>query len=261
MKDNKDIDREKLDAEDIKIQIETDNPFLSKLSNFWYYHKWKVIIIAFFAIIFAVGVYQIATREDVDEIVIIGAPIDLDAEQREGIDRLLTSQMPKNKDGSTKTLDIYNYTVFSEDEMDEANSSETDEEGKYVIKVSQSYNTSKIEEYNQFLSTGESSVLLVSEYLYNSLSNKDKTDGKDIRMSMSEIFDGELPAGTMPDGCGIRLGDTEIYKYYEELQVLPEDTVICVLRSYFYGASSNKEKHAASVELFKNIVTFGSEVE
>ena len=258
MKDNKDIDREKLDAEDIKIQIETDNPFLSKLSNFWYYHKWKVVIIAFFAIIFAVGTYQMVTRDDVDEIVIVGTPVDLDAEQREGIDRLLTSQMPKNSDGSLKTLDIYNYTVFSEDEIDEANHSETDEEGKYVVKVSQSYNTSKIEEFNQFLSTGESSVLFVSEYLYNSLASKDKTDGKDIRTSMEEIFGKDLPEGVMPDGCGIRLGDTEIYKYYEELQVLPEDTVVCVLRSYFYGASSDKEKHAASVELFKNIVTFGS---
>lgn len=258
MKDNKDVDREKLDAEDIKIQIETDNPFLSKLSNFWYYHKWKVIVIAFFTIVFAVGIYQMATRDDVDEIIIVGTPVDLDAEQREEIDRLLTSQMPKNNDGSLKTLDIYNYTVFSEDEIDEANHSETDEEGKYVVKVSQSYNTSKIEEFNQFLSTGESSVLLVSEYLYNSLASKDKADGKDIRMSMEEIFGKDLPEGVMPDGCGIRLGDTEIYKYYEELQVLPEDTVVCVLRSYFYGASSDKEKHAASVELFKNIVTFGS---
>ena len=50
MKDNKDLEREKIDADEIRIEIETKNPFLSKLSNFWYYHKWKVIIGMFFAL-------------------------------------------------------------------------------------------------------------------------------------------------------------------------------------------------------------------
>ena len=112
MEDNKDLDREKLEAEDIKIVYETDNPFLKKLSNFWYYHKWKVIIISFFAIVFAVGISQMVTQEKVDEVVIVAAPVHLDAEQREGIDSLLSSCLPKNKDGSLRELDIRKYTVF-----------------------------------------------------------------------------------------------------------------------------------------------------
>lgn len=259
MNNNRDFDRDKPDADEIRIEVEPQNPFLAKLSNFWYYNKWKVIIGAFFAIVLGVGIFQIINREEVDEIVIVATPVYLDAEQRADIDRLLTSQMPKGKDGGVKEMDVYDYAVYSEDEMDEANHTETNEEGQYITVIDKTFNTSEIKAYNDFLSTGECSVLFVSPYLYGELALKDKTENGDIRLTMAEVFGNDLPEGVMPDGCGIRLGDTEIYKYYEELQVLPEDTVICVLRSYFYGASSNKEKHAASVELFKNIVTFGSE--
>ena len=117
---------------------------------------------------------------------------------------------------------------------------------------------SEIQSFNDDLSTGECSVLFLNPYLYNELSKREISGDRDIRMTMEEVFGEDLPEGVMPDGCGVRLGDTEIYKYYEELQVLPEDTVICVLRSYYMGASSNKEKHAMSVELFRNIVNFGS---
>ena len=135
----------------------------------------------------------------------------------------------------------------------------TNSEGQYITVIDRTFNVNEIKSFNDFLSTGECSVLFVSEYLYGELAMRDSTDNGDIRLTMAEIFGDDLPEGVMPDGCGIRLGDTEIYKYYEALQVLPEDTVICVLRSYYYGASSNKEKHAMSVDLFKNIVTFGSE--
>ena len=260
MKDNKDFDREKLNVDEIRIEESNQSPFLAKLSNFWYYHKWKVIIGAFFAIILSVGIFQMINRDEVDEIVMVAAPVYLSAEQRDALDRLLTSQLPKNKDGSLRDMDIYDYVVYSEEEMDEINKiAETADEDDDVPYVDRSFNVSEIKSYNDFLSTGECSVLFVSEYLYGELAQRDTTESGDVRLTMAEIFGDELPEGVMPDGCGIRLGDTEIYKYYEALQVLPEDTVVCVLRSYFYGASSNKEKHAMSVELFKNIVTFGSE--
>lgn len=255
---NKDLDREKLEAEDVKIVYETENPFLKKLSNFWYYHKWKVIIISFFAIIFAVGITQMITREKVDEAVIVAAPVYLNSEQREGIDSLLTSLLPKNKDGSLRNLDIRKYVVYSEKEIEDANHAETGEDGRYIEQIDKSVIVEEIQSFNDDLSTGECSVLFVCPYLYEELSKRQVSGDRDIRLTMSEVFGDDLPEGVMPDGCGVRLGDTELYKYYEELQVLPEDTVVCVLRSYYMGASSNKEKHAMSVELFKNIVTFGS---
>ena len=254
MKEDRNIDPGKLDADGVKIVYETENPFLKKLSNFWYYHKWKVIIISFFAIIAAVGIYQMVTREDVDEVVVIAASTYLENDECAAIDNLISSCLPKNKDGSVRSLEVYDYTVYSEEDIEEANHSETDSEGRYVVKIDRNFVLTERESYDNFMQTGESSVLFLCPDLYYSYANR----ATDPRMTMSELFGDDQPVGVMDDGCGIRLGDTEIYKYYEELQVLPEDTVICVLHSYYMGASSNKEKHDMSVELFKNIVNFGS---
>ena len=47
-------DSDKLEAGDIKAA----SPALRWLDNFWYHHKWKVIIISFFVVVFAVGIFQ-----------------------------------------------------------------------------------------------------------------------------------------------------------------------------------------------------------
>lgn len=250
MRDNMDHDGSKLDAAEIRLT--SDNPFLSKLSDFWYYHKWKVIVIGFFAIIFTVGIVQMINKEDSDEIVVIAAPVDISAEDNQKIDGVLSTLMPKNDDGSARALDIYTYPIYSEDEMKEANESETDTEGRFVVNVLQSYNTSKIQEYDQFLSTGECSVLFVSEYLYGRLTANNRL------LPVSEICGEKLPAGVTQDGFGVRLGDTYLYEYFTDLQKLPEDTIVCISRQYIHGASSDDERYAASVEFFKNIVTFGN---
>ena len=55
---------EKLHGSDIDVKL--SNPFFKWLDNFWYHHKWKVIIIAFFAIVIAVGVVQMVNKEECD---------------------------------------------------------------------------------------------------------------------------------------------------------------------------------------------------
>ena len=50
MRDNKDFDESKLEAAEIKLN--SSNKTLGWLENFWYYHKWKVIVILFFTIVF-----------------------------------------------------------------------------------------------------------------------------------------------------------------------------------------------------------------
>ena len=248
MRDERDNDV-KLEAPEIRIVEE--NKFLSKLSNFWYYHKWKVIVIGFFAIIFAVGIFQMINKEDSDEIVIVAAPVNISSEDNQKLSGVLSSFMPKKDNGDAQKLDVYVYSIYSEDEMKSANESETDEDGRYVQYVNQSYNTSKIQEYDQFLSTGECSVMFVSEYLYERLT----VNGR-VR-PLADIFGEKLPEGATKDGFGVRLGDTYFYEFFPDVQMLPEGTVVILLRQYIHGSSSDNEKYADSEELFKNIVAFG----
>lgn len=252
MKDNKDFSESKLEAAEIKLT--SSSPLVSKISNFWYYHKWKVIIGAFILILVVVCIVQFATKEDADASVIIAVPEILEHEQIEAIDRVLTEFLPKDINGDGKKhIDVYSYSVYTEEEMEEANTAETDEDGSYVTKVARHYATDQKNQYTSFLQTGECSVVIVSEDLYAKLKDSD------VVRTLESVFGEKLPRGAMADGYGVRLGDTYLYEYSKELQVLPEDSVICLLRPYLVGASSKKEFYKEYQQLFVNIVTFGAE--
>ena len=249
VRDNKDFDESKLEAAEIKLTA--SSPIVSKISNFWYYHKWKVIIISFFAVVLAVGIFQMVTREESDTSIIIAVPQYLEGEQVAEIDSTLTSLLPAGKDGSVLSLDVYNYAIYSEKEMEEANHAETDSEGKYILQVSGQYNTSQMEAYTSYMQTGECSVLIVSEYLYNKLTASDRV------LPLENVFDGKKPVGALSDGYGVRLGDTYLYQFSDSVRQLPADSVVCILRAYVMGANSKEENYNTSKEFFKNIVTFG----
>jgi len=248
MRDNKDTDKAKLEASD--IELTSSSPILSKLDNFWYYHKWKVIIILFFAIVFVVGIVQIVNKDESDEAVIIAVPEYLYAEDIEGLNSVLSSLIP-NTDGDAKKVDLFIYSIYSENEMEAANTEETDEEGKYIVQVTNSYNVSQVEQYRSYLQTGEVSLLFVSPYLYGELRENDRL------RPLSDTFGEALPESAMSDGYGIRLGDTYLYEFFDELKVLPADTVICLSRAYIWGASSDAERYAETVEYYKSLVNFG----
>lgn len=252
MKDNKDFDESKLEAAEIKLT--SSSPLASKISNFWYYHKWKVIIGALILICAIVCIVQLVTKEDPDGSVVIAVPETLDGEQVEAIERALIQFFPEDVDqNGKKYLDVYFYSVYTEEEMESANTEETDEDGSYVTKVSRNYVTEQVKQYNTFLQTGECSVVIVSEDLYAKLKSND------LVRTLESVFGKELPKGAIEDGYGVRLGDTYVYEYCSELQVLPEDSVICLLRPYLVGTSSKKEYYKAYQQFFVNIVTFGAE--
>lgn len=254
MNDQRDLDREKLEGDN--IDLFGKSPFMSKLDNFWFYHKWKVIIVAFFAIVAIVGIAQMAGKTDPDATVVIAVPETVTPLQSADISSALVSLMAEDVNGDgKKSIDVLAYPIYSEEEMEEANHTETETEKDggwhYVPLVNQSYNVEKFNEYTEFLKTGEATILFVSEYLYDNLVQNDRV------MPLSEIFGENIPAGATADGCGVRIGDTAIYSYVDSLAVIPEDTVVCILRPYIWGASSDGEIYAHAKELFKKIVTFG----
>ena len=243
-------DINKLDATDISLT--SSNPFLKWIENFWYYHKWKVIIIAFFAIVLTVGIVQMVNKEDPDSEITLATHTIFYKENVDGIEQALVSLMPSDRNGDgTKKIQLQFYKIYSPEEMNAANEAETDEDGKPVIYVDKSYNDSQYSDYRDYINTGESSILIVSEYLYSELVAQERV------RPLSEVFGDNLPQGTMSDGYGVRLTDTGVYEFFDAFKTLPDDTVICLLRSYVWGASSKESHYAYAEEYFKNIVTFG----
>ena len=127
MNDNRDFDESKLDGAEIRLA--PNSPFFAKLDNFWYYHKWKVIIIAFFAIVIIVGVVQMVGKTDADASVVIAVPETVTPLQSRDISTALGQLLPNDANGDgKKDLDVLAYPIYSEEELDKANHTETETE-------------------------------------------------------------------------------------------------------------------------------------
>lgn len=256
MNDNRDLDGSKLDGVDVSLTPK--GPFFEKLDNFWFHNKWKVIIITFFAIVLIVGIVQIVGKTEPDATIVVAVPETVTPLQSAEIGSSLVSLMPGDLNGDgKKEIQILSYAVYSEDELEDANHTETETEADggwhYVPTVNQSYNAEQYDEYTKYLLTGEATILFVSEYLYSNLIANDRV------LPLSEVFGDDLPAvaALMGDGYGVRLGDLDVYDYIDALKVMPEDTMVCILRPYIWGASSKAEKYEYSKSLLRNILLFG----
>ncbi|MGM9644023.1 MAG: hypothetical protein ACI3X1_02950 [Eubacteriales bacterium] len=247
-------DQEKLQATDVKLT--SSNKFLSWLENFWFYHKWKVIVVAFFAVVLTVGIVQMVKKTDPDVDVTVATHTIYYREQTDALEKTLVGLMPADMNGDgKKTVQLNLYKIYSEDELRAANEAETDENGYPIIYADPTHNKEQISQYNSYIMTGQCSVMILSEYLYDELVNR-RTD-EILLKPMSEIFGDELPTGVTKDGYGIKLSETGAYKYLDGMRSLPDDSVICIMRPFVTGGNKNAEKHEMAVEYFKNIVLFG----
>ena len=96
--------QEKLQGSDVNVTL--SNPFLKWLDNFWYHHKWKVIIITFFAIVVIVGVVQMVNKEKYDVNVTVATHTTYYTENVDAIERALVSLMQTDMNGDGNPDDI-----------------------------------------------------------------------------------------------------------------------------------------------------------
>lgn len=227
-------------------EIKEKSPFLKWLDNFWYHNKIPTIIIFFILFVVIVCTLQMCTAEEsADFTVMYSGPYMMTGGQREGVRSVLNAITPD--DDTDRSTDIISYHVLSEEQI-KKKAAETDVDGRPLYEVNRSYYTKEYESYNNMLMTGEISICMLDPWLYQSLEGAG-------RLKRLEDVLGEKPQGAI-GACGVRLGDTELYKYYDALQVLPEDTVLCVLTPYVFGATSKQDFFEANVELFRAIVNF-----
>ena len=77
-------------------------------------------------------------------------------------------------------------------------------------------------------------------------------------MPLAEIFE-DVPDAAYDD-CAIVLARTDFGQYFNGVNDLPEDTLICVRRlstmAKFKGESKTRKAHEANVELFRQVVAF-----
>ena len=154
-----------------------------------------------------------------------------------------------------KLVNIVEYQIFSEEEFEseaERYEAMTDENGNPdQFQINRKFNTDEYNNFNNFTMTGETSVYILSPYLYNILVSAERLK------PLSEVYtDGTLPAGALPDGYGIALKDTDFYKYNPAAQVYPDNAILCLHKPTIAGRSKKEARYAEDVAFFKAIADF-----
>lgn len=200
-----------------------------KLDNFWYHYKWTVIIGVFFLLIFIVGIVQIASRVDYDLYITVAVPYTMNATEKDDLIELLQKVCPRdfNGDGEVHVY-IQTYQVYSDEEY--ASERAYWEAQSEQFQVNSVYNQSQIKQFNSYIMNGQSTLLVLSPYMYAEKANAD------LLLPIADVYGSEpLPVGVTEDGYGIRLSETDFYRYNPAAQVLPADTILCLHNPVWWG--------------------------
>ena len=226
---------EKLNA-DIKIE----GAFFSKLSNFWYYHKWHVICgVVIFALLL-MFINQISIGEKNDGFVLMGGPYLPTVSEKQGMylafSEVVTADY--NEDGE-RSVEIIHYEVYSTEQF----------RALPGIDKSSTANVENIKGLNNLITVGDYPVCIIDEWLYEDL----KSAGG-VR-PLSELFS-SVPECAL-DEYAVRFKDTEFAKTFSAFSSLPESTVICLRTKGVFGADEKLYKNAE--ELFCAIIEYRPE--
>lgn len=238
--------QDKIPAGDIKEK----SAFLRWLDNFWYHYKVQTIIALVGVVILLICILQTCTKsENYDMSALYAGRTAMTQGQGLDVANILGIALPEDYNGDgRKTVEFATYYILSEEQI-KTLSAETYADGDHVY-VDRKFISNEYSNYTNILATGEYSLCLLEPWLFEKLVAADRLK------PLGEVFD-ELPDGAV-DGFGVTLGSTALYRYYEALQVLPEDTVVCLLRPYVVGKSSKPEQYARCVESFRGLVEFNA---
>ena len=245
-------------------EIVVNNRFLKWLDNFWYHYKWTVIIIGFFVLVFVVCFSQCVQKVDINiPVVYAGGYQSADSdrlswteEDRDAIKSVLSSLYRRSGGDEEKNVGFLTYNIYTEEQLRVMATEYPEVEGEsekfspYAFNAAKQNNLAEFESFTNYMGTGECSIWLVSEYVY------EEKKLWELAMPLSEFWGAEnIPTGAY-DEYAVRLGDTALYGYYDALHVLPEDTLILLTRGWVMGSSGNAETYESYTQLYRAMVDF-----
>lgn len=197
---------------------------LKWLDNFWYHHKWAVIITAFFLVVALVCGVQMANKQSYDACVMfIGNGGKITGTQYQDILSSLKT-VCADTDGDKEISVLFSREAFISDEDDPVASN-----------------------INSNITTFMQSSLYQDYYLYfidPVLYDYYKDSGMFVPLA---DYVENIPEEIMYDACAIKLSMCEFYSY-AGISAMPEDTLI-VLKTVPYFTSNKKTEYCKSLQL------------
>lgn len=247
--------------EKITPAYEPGSNFAKKMDNFWYHHKWKVIIISFIVITVLVCSVQMCSREEPDIYIMYAGPYKFGQTDLRSFKSAFSEVVPdRNGDGKTyiELVDIY---ILS-DEQITGEIAKLEANGETATVNYQMFASNR-EMFDQQILAGDTVICLLDPHLYESVYVlNDDGEKQSGFLPLAEVL-GYTPAYAV-DAYSVRIGDTPLGEYFTVLQGLDEDTLLCVRQmssfSFLKGQSRTEKYHAYCLDVFRKIFEFEAPV-
>ncbi|MBE6570545.1 MAG: hypothetical protein E7658_10090 [Ruminococcaceae bacterium] len=218
--------------------------------NFWYHHKWKVIVAAAIVVIVGILAGQIMSKVNIDIHILYAGPEYITVNQNTRFSTVIQDIMDDYDGNGEKKVMLNDMIFMSPDQLAkvEAAAEARDED----IALDRQSNAMTQQSFSYEVMAGDTLLCILAEDQYKMvLSGGGFTP-------LAEIF-GEIPEGAI-DEYGIRFSETKFCKFYTDAQIFPEDAVIA-LRSIstmnqIRDGERLKESLAHHTDVFRKIVLF-----
>ena len=217
--------------------------FAEKLSNFWYYHKWKVIIGAAALLLLVICGFQMCRNSDVDLTVMYAGSCLLSrsesAEMGQTVSSLMTGD--PNRDGE-RIADLCQLHIYSDEQIEKRIA----DYGKDSVSVNA--NQDELKTFDNLILAGEYSVVILEPWLYRRVAS-----GGGFR-KLSDVL-GSKPASAYDD-YAVRFRETALYNANPELFAgYTDDTLICLrTQSQIFAGKRMAKTYAEYEKLFADLV-------
>lgn len=226
--------------------------FKSRLVNFWYHHKVKVLITAFFAFAIGVCVVQFSSQTNPDVCILYAGPEYITPMDNERFCSAVTEIMEEdfNNDGEKK-IRLTDVIFYTQAQLDAAKAEAAERGEEFVVDGMTNQGNSEKFDYEVFSDNGI--ICILSEEQYKRVASAEGF------IPLAEIF-GDTEIKGAIDNCGIRFNETNFYEFYESTHIFPEDAVLALRKmstiSAITGKSKSEKVHAYHTEIFQKMADF-----
>ena len=225
----------------------------SKLENFWFYHKWHLLITVFVIFVILVCVLQSMENKKDDVTLLLAGPYKMTATEVAALRTGLNDVLPTDFNGDgEKYAEMVLMQIFSDAQEAEIKATPEGEMPPYRGYIDPYYNDEQVTSFDNLIMAGEYSICVLDPWLF------ERVKGAGGLRKLSEVL-GNVPESAV-DEYGILLADTAFAKAYPVCEIFPEGTVICLRGKSVLNSIVNKKKndreYTESEEMFRAIVQF-----
>jgi len=241
-------------GEEIGEDTPVEEKEINKWENFWYHHKWKVILAGFFSFVILTAGIQLLSRQNPDVSLMYSGPTYITPNENQAFCDILENMMPDyNGDGDLYAqLNDLVYLTAGQLAVREAQALEKGD----TFNLDRTANRQAEERFTYEIFGAEAPLCILAQDQY------DMVKGEGGFMPLREMYEGSeytAPEGAI-DEYGVRLKETKFGKFYTAAKIFPEDAILCLRRvptmSAFTGREKAERKHGYHRDLFRRILEF-----